>query len=126
MPATADATAVHSLRQQPARRSIGAHSVPRQSGAASGHWCGQPFLGVCSRGARPLTQRAPLTSETSVPAARMARSGDLSRAEVSLTVGKEHEQGGRLDEALHAFAGAAASATTEPADLAAKAETLRR
>jgi putative nucleotidyltransferase with HDIG domain len=50
----------------------------------------------------------------------------LSRAEASLTVGKEHEQAGRLDEAQRAFVAAAASATDATSDLVAKAEALRR
>jgi putative nucleotidyltransferase with HDIG domain len=43
-----------------------------------------------------------------------------------LTLGKEHEQGGRLDDAVRAFVAAAASASAAPWDLAAKAEALRR
>lgn len=50
----------------------------------------------------------------------------LSPAEAALTSGKEHEQSGRLDDAVRAFVAASASASAAPWDLAAKAEALRR
>lgn len=57
---------------------------------------------------------------------RGTRREGLSPAEAALTSGKEHEQRGRLDEAVRAFIAAAASASTASWDLAAKAEALRR
>jgi putative nucleotidyltransferase with HDIG domain len=60
------------------------------------------------------------------PVRRSTRREGLSPAEAALTSGKEHEQSGRLDDAIRAFVAAASSASAAPWDLAAKSEALRR